>query len=270
MTRNKLNALARASTRLIALPLFALCCAFLVAILPSCGGGTDGSGVRSFGGQVLSENASPLAGATITVAETGDSAVTDEDGNFSISTRLAEGQTSATFVIQAEAVSTSAVLSDLNPSAAQVGVLIVVDRPSNTAQAIALATPTPRPTSTAAPGAPTATPASQASATPTEIPPPGSTETPFPTATPTSTPITPIPTATVTPVVVTPESDECRCDLDLNSYLNANDFQHAINDYAMGTLDFDGNGVTQLADFQAFSDLCTPVINMGGRCLEHA
>lgn len=246
--------------------LWTLCCLVLTVYLPSCGGGTDGSGVRSFNGQLLSESATPLAGATVTVAETGDSAITDENGSFSISTRLADGQTSATFVIQDESVSTSAVLDDIAPDSS-VDVLIVVNRPANTAQVIPLATPTPQPTNTSAPAIPSATATAQASAAPTQTPASGPTATPGPsaTATPTTAPTTPTPSETQPPLP--PESDECRCDQDLSGHVNANDFQTAMNKFAAGNFDFDGNGVTNSADLQNFLAICDPLT--GSLCPEH-
>ena len=260
MTKNNLDYGARSALRSLTVSALSACVMCLFAFLPSCGGGTDGSGVRSFGGQVISETARPLAGATVTVEETGASTVTAEDGSFELSTTLPAGTTSATFIIEDMETSARGTLDDVGDAGEQVSVLIVVDRPANTAQIIPVATPTPKPTATASSFTPTAAPT--ATSAPVV---PGATATP--TATPTSIAILPTATSTPTATPTPPESDECRCDRDLNSYVNANDFQTAINEYAVGNFDFDGNGLTQSADLQAFIDLCDPLT--GERCYEH-
>lgn len=66
-------------------PLFALILVSLL-LLVGCGGGSAGTGTgASIEGRVL-ESGQPVAGATVTVLETGDSVLTDADGFFSIPT----------------------------------------------------------------------------------------------------------------------------------------------------------------------------------------
>lgn len=58
-----------------------------VACMISCaGGGSRGTGGFEFQGRVLNENLTPLARVRITIAETGDSTLTDENGFYSLST----------------------------------------------------------------------------------------------------------------------------------------------------------------------------------------
>lgn len=62
---------------LVALMLL-LCCA--------CGGGTRGTGGVTFDGKVLTTSSAPVVDAVVTILNTGDSDVTDAQGNFSIPT----------------------------------------------------------------------------------------------------------------------------------------------------------------------------------------
>ena len=62
-------------------------CAILISIfiplsLVGCGGGTSGTGLQTFSGQVKSSTGEPVAGATLTLASTGDTAMTDASGRF--------------------------------------------------------------------------------------------------------------------------------------------------------------------------------------------
>ncbi len=56
----------------------------LLALLSGCGGGSAGTGGRTLTGTVETAQAQPLPGVTVTLAETGDSAVTDANGSFVI------------------------------------------------------------------------------------------------------------------------------------------------------------------------------------------
>lgn len=51
-------------------------------LLSACGGGTSGTGLQTFSGQVKSSTGEPVAGATVTLASTGDTAMTDASGRF--------------------------------------------------------------------------------------------------------------------------------------------------------------------------------------------
>ena len=60
--------------------------ALLVSVLLlGCGGGTTGTGstgASDFRGRIALDNGTPLSGVEVTVSETGESAITDENGNF--------------------------------------------------------------------------------------------------------------------------------------------------------------------------------------------
>jgi len=57
----------------------------LVILLSGCGGGTSGSGLRTYYGKVSGNDGAPISGVAVTIENTGDSALTDSAGNFSIS-----------------------------------------------------------------------------------------------------------------------------------------------------------------------------------------
>lgn len=83
--------------RLIHLPVFVLL-VFVSSLFPGCGGGSAGTGLGTpVEGRVLLKG-QPVAGATVTVLETGDSDITDTDGTFSIT--LTESLTTATLKIE--------------------------------------------------------------------------------------------------------------------------------------------------------------------------
>ncbi len=222
----------------------------LAGFLVSCGGGTDGSGVRSFEGQVFSVSAEPLAGATVTIEETGDSATTDVNGEFEIHTGLAAAADTATFVVETGSTSVRGELVALSSRPATVAVVIVVDEARQSATVVPVSHPTPSPT----PQQPQASPTAAATARPQPTPP----------GTPTATPAPAVPTTTPT-ATPAPMSDACRCDVNRDTYVNSIDFTAALNQFSAGNFDFDGNGSTQLADLQEFRALCDPLTD--ARCL---
>jgi len=71
---------------------------FIILILGGCGGGTTGSSStsivseKSFRGKIVNTTGAPLSGATVTVAATGESDVTDSDGAYLIVTSVSNDQ----------------------------------------------------------------------------------------------------------------------------------------------------------------------------------
>ena len=59
----------------------AIVCGFLF-LASGCGGGTSGTGVRTFDGDVRLETGEPLEGVMVTIPSTGDSSTTDSSGHF--------------------------------------------------------------------------------------------------------------------------------------------------------------------------------------------
>lgn len=69
-----------------------------------CGGGTRGSGGQLYDGFVGDESQRALSGVTVTLLESGDSAVSDQSGRFTIKTENLSG--TITFVIEGVGIST--------------------------------------------------------------------------------------------------------------------------------------------------------------------
>lgn len=188
-----------------------------LSILPGgCGGGTTGTGgtgSSDFRGYVFTSSGAPVSGAMMTIAETGDSAVTDQSGLFLITSEL-ESQTQVTLVIETGTTSASTVISDL-PADTAVDVQVDLQLNEQTKDLKVTkkkVTKKKKPTPTHAPAAPTPTlapsvvpPTSAPGATPTDTPFPVQTDTPIPEDTPTPIPFdTPTlapgePTPTATP-----------------------------------------------------------------------
>ena len=123
--------------------LFCLVLSFLIAC---AGGGSSGTGIKRIEGvlfitdtgevgtsiisrELIARDA--LAGATVTVAETGDSTVSAEDGSFLIETRL--GASEITLLIDINEISTSAELGSVPSGNVDVSVDIEVDSSNNKA-----------------------------------------------------------------------------------------------------------------------------------------
>lgn len=98
----KLKGLMLVSLKSIKSIKFVICCLMASLVMTSaCGGGTSGSGGRSFQGTVLRASVgTPLQGLKVTVLETGDSDITDEKGFFSIDTDATEDN--LTFLLESD------------------------------------------------------------------------------------------------------------------------------------------------------------------------
>ncbi len=181
---------------------------FLLAGGPGgCGGGTRGTGTGfEVSGKVLeSGSETPLAGITVTVAMTGESALTNEFGEFNIQSSFAGKDLD--LLLSSSDVNTSLTLPDVPQAATGVRLKLLVARAAQTVIAdevefigvdngsggktSAPSTPTPSPS-------PVPTPAPQPTLPPTPTPTAPGDPTPTATPTPTTTP-TPSPTATASP-----------------------------------------------------------------------
>jgi hypothetical protein len=69
-----------------------------------CGGGTRGSGGQLYDGFIGDESFKALPGVNITIVQSGDSAISDQDGRFTIRTQALSGQ--LTLLIDRDGVST--------------------------------------------------------------------------------------------------------------------------------------------------------------------
>ncbi len=84
--------------QLRALTTYLLIASFTLVYVSCAGGGTSGTGGQNFLGRMVSSDQTPLANVTITILESGDSGVTDANGNFLIEADTAGGDLNFEFV----------------------------------------------------------------------------------------------------------------------------------------------------------------------------
>ncbi|MBN8549194.1 MAG: hypothetical protein J0M12_07775 [Deltaproteobacteria bacterium] len=192
-----------------------LLCSFVVFLLQGmgCGGGTTGTGgtgSSQFSGRIVSLDGMPISGASVVLEETGDTAISLEDGTFDIESILPG--TSATFLVETAEAQASTSIVDIPPGPHDVTIQLKLDEKKNTVTVETKdiappkkprRTPTPKPEPVLTPVVtPTGTAAPITSAVPTGT----STTTPLP-----DTTISPTATAvqTLTPQItpgITPTS----------------------------------------------------------------
>lgn len=173
--------------------LAALCCAG--PLLVACGGGTTGTGGDgvSVKGRVTDLTQSPLINYEITIAETGDSGRTDQNGGFNIHAEALLSEFN--LLIEGDKVQTAAQVNDIPLDSESITVSVVVNRELNRASAMIVAvtlagTPTPALNRNEVPGNPSPQPTrnSQESEGQHPTPKPSVTIAPtLPTPTPTTT-----------------------------------------------------------------------------------
>ncbi len=111
--------------------------ALLIFILTmaGCGGGSEGTGsLNTLSGVVSSVQSQPVAGALITVAETGQTTVTDSEGKFTIETPSEISD--VTLAVSADSVDGNVVVNNLPQDPSQVSLEIQVDPTTNSVEAI--------------------------------------------------------------------------------------------------------------------------------------
>lgn len=237
-----------------------LIAAYLSIVVPGCGGGSEGSGFKTFQGTILdSSDSSPIANLQVTLAETGESASTDAQGMFTLVSNSNLGGSSATLLLDGgSSISTSVAVDGLPSGEAQISVKVAVDRNRNSARVTEVqirtpATPTSEPVQTRPPA--TSTPVEQPGNTP--VPTPIDVPTTQPTNEPGVTPTRrPTSAATRTPTRTPTHRPYTACDFDTDNTgrVTANDLQAALDLYVSGNFDFNRDGVTNASDLQAFQD----------------
>ena len=105
---------------------------FLLLLLNGCGGGTSGSGLKSYDGIVASTDGTPLTGVNVTITSTGDSGVTNEKGEFSIASH-ASGD-AVEILLESPMFSNSFVVKNVPTTSSRVRVNVKVDTAQNTVQ----------------------------------------------------------------------------------------------------------------------------------------
>lgn len=183
-----------------------------IVTLLGCGGGTTGTGdfdSTRIEGKVIRLDGTSLAGAEVTVLETGDSTVTNASGDFIIEARLDAAEVNLSVI--SGALSATVNLGATPPSGSTITVQLLADEGENTVTIISAdvtTPPTPTPSSNkssssdgnsssqgsqSSSSSSSGVPSSPSEATPTPTPiadlVPTNTPTPGPTPTPTSTPI---------------------------------------------------------------------------------
>lgn len=157
----------------------------VVIIGQGCGGGTKGTGGDQLIGKVLTPQQAPIVGVTVTELNSGESAVTENDGSFFIETELRSGP--VVIGLDIGQVSTTVSLGNVTNEAVTLEVRIELDANTGAATPVEvevterrpLRTPTPRTTGTV-----NTPPTTSPGVTPTTIPPaPAATLTPSPSPT---------------------------------------------------------------------------------------
>lgn len=123
------------SRRIIITSLYAVVNAAVIFCLLGCSdGGTSGTGIRTVQGAVYTTDNSPVENAGVVIVETGDGAVTDSAGKFSITTDLIMIQNFSLRVTH-PLIDTTVAVSDVPIDQAEVTVDVTIDPTSNSGEA---------------------------------------------------------------------------------------------------------------------------------------
>lgn len=105
---------------------------FLLGFLISgCDGGTSGSGVKTYQGRITSTNGTPLSNVSVTIESTGDSATTNQQGEFSLNS-TASGE-NVPFIAEAPNFTTRFSVDDVSEESSRVSVNVQIDTEKDTA-----------------------------------------------------------------------------------------------------------------------------------------
>lgn len=105
-----------------------------LALANCAGGGSAGTGLKVFTGQVVATDGSPLAGVEISVVDTGDAVLTQDDGNFQIETEIGGGDIQVN--ITSQGVISSVTLTELPEGDAAVGLSLQVNKDTNEVESV--------------------------------------------------------------------------------------------------------------------------------------
>ena len=173
---------------------FRILAVLLCTFLAGCGGGSKGTGGDELYGKVLFRDAQPAANVEVTTLSSGDSATTDENGDFRIEADLPAGD--LPLGIDTKVFSSTVTIAGLPAGESSIRCVIELDSAAQAARVTEVTigsrhtptpTPTKRPPATPSPER-TAKPTSSASATPTPVPQGTGTVTPSPTNSESPTP----------------------------------------------------------------------------------
>lgn len=105
----------------------------LIALaIQACGGGTGGTGIKAYEGNVRTLDQKPLSNARLTIEDTGDSSITDQEGNFILYSRAFGAH--VRFLIETPQFSQSFTLTDISADSSRINVGLVVDSAAQSVQ----------------------------------------------------------------------------------------------------------------------------------------
>ena len=99
---------------------------FICVFLVSCGGGTSGTGLNEYEGRVTDISGAPVNGAVMTVQSTGDSATTDANGEFLITSEASGEEVS--ILAEAEGFSGHVKVRNVFPEHSRIRINMTIDR----------------------------------------------------------------------------------------------------------------------------------------------
>lgn len=103
----------------------------LAAGVSGCGGGTSGTGTRTYEGDVSGSSGEKIANLTITLEQTGDSTITDTAGHFVL---LSEATEEVTLLLDGANVHTSVSVPNVPVESTKTWVTILLEADSNAAE----------------------------------------------------------------------------------------------------------------------------------------
>lgn len=103
---------------------------FLIALFNGCGGGTSGSGLKTYEGNIETTDGRALAGVNITIETTGDSSVTDNSGGFTIKSD-AHGH-EVPFLLESTEFQNHFILKDIPEDSSRITLTVTVNTRTDT------------------------------------------------------------------------------------------------------------------------------------------
>ena len=97
----------------------------LVGICTACGGGTTGTGVQTYEGQIVTTKEQPLQNVKVTILETGATDTTDANGSFSIPTEVSNS--AVNLKLEGDNIDTTYQVKTTSASDSKVRVTIHID-----------------------------------------------------------------------------------------------------------------------------------------------
>lgn len=101
-------------------------------IFSGCGGGTSGTGLKSYEGTVLTREELPVQNATITLIQSGDFAITDNGGHFLLQSKVFGERVD--FRIESSEISALFALQDIPEDSSTITMKLTIDPSTQTAE----------------------------------------------------------------------------------------------------------------------------------------